>query len=213
MLGTSRQRTIVASTKIATARPRPNSCRPTMLPATKPENAAHMMIAAAVMIRPVRSSPWATAVALSAPVVPGLAHPRDEEDLVVHREAEEHREEEDRDPALDLAELVQPEEALADAVAEEDDEHPVGRRDREQVQEHRLQRQEQRAEGPHQQEVGEDEHRRDQRDEVGVGLVEEVDALAGPAADEHGRRRRETRVRDQRAPRSRRTNACACGKP
>ncbi len=96
-------------------------------PATKPENAAHMMIAAAVMIRPVRSSPWATAVALSQAVVPGLAHPRDEEDLVVHREPEEHREEEDRDPALDLAELVEPEEALPDAVAEEDDEHAVAR--------------------------------------------------------------------------------------
>ena len=67
MLGTSRQRTIVASTKIATARPSPNSCSPTMLPATNPENAAHMMIAAAVMIRPVCSSPSATAVALSAP--------------------------------------------------------------------------------------------------------------------------------------------------
>ena len=69
-----------------------------------------MMIAAAVMIRPVRSSPWATAVDVVAAVVPALAHPRDEEHLVVHREAEEHREQEDRDPALDLAELVEPEE-------------------------------------------------------------------------------------------------------
>ena len=67
MLGTSSERTIVASTRIATARPSPNCCRPTIRPATKPENAAHMMIAAAVMIRPVRSSPWATAVSLSAP--------------------------------------------------------------------------------------------------------------------------------------------------
>ena len=57
MLGTSSERTIVASTRIATASPSPNSCRPTIRPATKPENAAHMMIAAAVMIRPVRSSP------------------------------------------------------------------------------------------------------------------------------------------------------------
>src|SRR5215218_3186253 len=35
-------------------------------------------------------------------LVPGLAHARDQEDLVVHGEAEEHREEEDRDPRLDL---------------------------------------------------------------------------------------------------------------
>ncbi len=67
MLGTSSERTIVASRKIATARPMPNSCSPTIRPATKPEKAAHMIIAAAVMIRPVRSRPCATAVSLSAP--------------------------------------------------------------------------------------------------------------------------------------------------
>src|SRR5579884_1979681 len=66
-LGTSSERTTVASTKIATASPSPNSCRPTMRPATKPENAAHMITAAAVMMRPVRSRPCATAVTLSAP--------------------------------------------------------------------------------------------------------------------------------------------------
>jgi len=56
---------MVASTKIATARPKPNSCRPTTRPAMKPENAATITIAAAVTIRPVRSSPSPTARALS----------------------------------------------------------------------------------------------------------------------------------------------------
>src|SRR5206468_6791329 len=63
--GTRIARTIVASTKIATARPIPNSCRPTTRPATKPENAATITIAAAVTIRPVRSRPRPTERALS----------------------------------------------------------------------------------------------------------------------------------------------------
>ena len=213
MLGTRMQRTIVASTKIATARPSPNSCRPTMFPARNPENAAHMMTAAAVMIRPVRSSPWTTAALVVGPLVPCLPHARDEEDLVVHREAEEHREEEDRDPALDLVELVEAEQALADPEAEEEHEHPVGRSDREQVQEDGLERQEQRPERPHQQEVGEDQHGADQRDEVGVGEVKEVDTLG------RARRRRARGSSPGSRPtgmivlRSRFTNACDCGKP
>src|SRR6266536_5578070 len=42
-------------------------------------------------------------------VLPRLAHAGYEEHLVVHREAEEHREEEDRDPALDLRRVVETE--------------------------------------------------------------------------------------------------------
>ena len=55
--GTRIIRTTVASRNIAAASPTPNSCRPTKLPAMKPANAATMMIAAAVMIRPVCSRP------------------------------------------------------------------------------------------------------------------------------------------------------------
>ena len=128
MLGTRMQRTIVASTKIATASPSPNSCSPTMLPARKPgERGAHddrrRGDDPARPLEPVRDRRLVV-VAL----VPRLAHAGDQEHLVVHREAEEHREEEDRDPALDLVELVEAEQALPDAEAEEDDEHPVARR-------------------------------------------------------------------------------------
>jgi hypothetical protein len=63
--GTSTARTTVASSRIAAERPSPNSCRPTKLPVRKPANAAIMMIAAAVMMRPVCSSPKATACSLS----------------------------------------------------------------------------------------------------------------------------------------------------
>ena len=76
-------------------------------PATKPENAAHMITAAAVMIRPGPLEPVRDRRLVVVALVPRLAHARDEEHLVVHREPEEHREQEDRDPALDLGELVE----------------------------------------------------------------------------------------------------------
>ena len=121
MLGTRMQRTIVASTKIATASPSPNSCSPTMLPGEEArEGGAHDDRGGgddpAGALEPVRDR-GLVVVAL----VPGLTHARHEEHLVVHREAEEHREEEDRDPALDLVELVEAEQALPDAEAEEDE--------------------------------------------------------------------------------------------
>jgi hypothetical protein len=109
--------------KIATASPRPNSCSPTIEPARPLEALRHRL--------GVREA-----------LVPELAHARDEEDLVVHREPEEHREEEDRDPRLDLVELVQPDEVGADPVLEDDHDHAVGGADCEQVQEHGLQGQE-----------------------------------------------------------------------
>ena len=92
-------------------------------------------------------------------LVPGLAHAADDEDLVVHREAEEHGEQEDRDPALDLREAVEAEHVAVRPRSGTRHEHAVAGRDREQVEQHRLQRQEQRAERPHQQQVGEREHR------------------------------------------------------
>lgn len=63
--GTSSARTSVASRKIAAASPTPNSCSPTNRPKPNPENAAIMMIAAAVMIRPVCWRPYATACSFS----------------------------------------------------------------------------------------------------------------------------------------------------
>ena len=119
-------------------------------------------------------------------VVPRLAHPRDEEHLVIHREPEQHGEQEDRDPAFDLIDLVQPREAVAEAPAEEDDEHPVARRDREQVEDHGFQREQQRAERTHQQQVGQHEHRQHEPGEGAVGDVEEVHALRRTAAGKHG---------------------------
>ena len=120
---------IVASTKIAAARPKPNSCSAATRPATKPRNAATMMIAAAVMIKAGPLEPVRDGGRVVLPGVPALAHPRDEEDLVVHREPEEHREEEDRDPPLDLRHRVDvAEERVPGAVLEDEHEDPVARR-------------------------------------------------------------------------------------
>ena len=129
-------------------------------------------------------------------LVPGLAHPRHEEDLVVHRQPEQHREQEDRDPAFDLRELVQAGECVAEAPLEEDDEHSVARAHRQQVQQHRLQRQDQRAERTHQQQVRQHEHGEHEPRERVIRPRQEVDALRRPAACEHARVRREVGPRD-----------------
>ena len=58
--GTSTERTIVASRKIATARPKPICCISTRLPAANAPNTATMISAAPVMIRAVACRPTAT---------------------------------------------------------------------------------------------------------------------------------------------------------
>ena len=85
-----------------------------------------------------------------ARVVAGPSHASrirtDEEDLVVHRQPEERREEEDGDPALDCAGLLEPERARPDAPLADEHEHAVDRGNGERVQEHRLQREHERPE-------------------------------------------------------------------
>ena len=64
--GTRTIRTMVASTKIATARPSPNSLiARSSMPSTKDRKTVTMMAAAAVMTRAVAASPLATARLLS----------------------------------------------------------------------------------------------------------------------------------------------------
>src|SRR4029450_4047690 len=116
--------------------------------------------------------------------VPLLTHAADEEDLVVHREAEEHREEEHRDPALDLVELRQAE-RLSGAELEGRHEDPVGSGDREQVEDDRLEREEQRAERPDEQDGGEEQPGEDEPGDRAVGDVEEVDTEGWAATCQH----------------------------
>ena len=77
--------------------------------------------------------------------------------MVVHREAEQDHEQEHRQPGGDPAVRVEVEQVLAPAPLEHRHQHPVGGRDREQVQDDRLHRDHDRAERDQQQ------HEREQR--------------------------------------------------
>ena len=87
----------------------------------------------------------------------------------------------------------------AGAPAERHHEQAVGRADREQVEDHRLERQEQRAERAHEHEVGDGEHAEHEPGEDAVGAVDEVDAGRRPAARVHARAA-EARPRDVAVP-------------
>src|SRR3982750_649104 len=69
--------------------------------------------------------------------------------------------------------------------AEDDDEESAGRRDREDVEEHRLQRQQQRPERAQEQEVRRRQHREDEPREVRVRALEEVASLRRRSADRY----------------------------
>ena len=89
----------------------------------------------------------------------------------------------------------------------------VGRGDREQVQQHRLQRQQQRAEGAHQQEVGQHEHGEHEPREHVVRAVDEVHALRRAAAGEHAHAAPASAPPGRSSPRSRWTKSCAGSSP
>ena len=91
-LGINRPRTIVASMMTPSASPAPISCSPATCPATSPESAPTMIKAAALTTRPVWVSPSDTADLLSLLTSQAPRIRSDEEDLVVHREAEGRRE-------------------------------------------------------------------------------------------------------------------------
>ena len=98
------------------------------------------------------------------------------------------------------------------AVLEEEDEQPVRRADREQVEEDRLQRQQQRPEGAHEQQVGEHEHAEHEPREGAVGDVEEVDPARQAAARVDRHVLGEARA-GMISPRSRSTKSIASGEP
>ena len=95
--GTSTIRTIVASTRIAVAMPMPISFRNTSGLSAKAPKTATMIAAAAVITRAVRARPSVTALGRVAVAQVLLAHAREQEHLVVHREAEQDREHDHRD--------------------------------------------------------------------------------------------------------------------
>ena len=160
--GTRSMRTMVASKRIAVARPVPiifivrsNSSM------NDPKTTTMIAAAAVITLRGRRETVGdrGPAVAGAAPL---LTDPGEEEHLVVHREAEHDREQHHRDPRVDrprchARDVAQP------APLEQRDHHAVRGADREQVHEHGLQRHEQRPEHEHQQQERQRRARRRRR--------------------------------------------------
>ena len=102
--------------------------------------------------------------ALARPValVVGLVDPAEQEDVVVHAQPEQDREQHDRQEGDDRDARVGADQARADALLEHGHDHAVGGRDRQQVEERRDERDPQRAEHHHQQQHREADHERDE---------------------------------------------------
>ena len=103
--------------------------------------------------------------------------------MVVHREPEQDHEQEDREERRDAAGRVEPEELLPPAVLEDEHEDPVGGRDGEEVEDDRLRRDHERAEGEQEEQEREARARTRTRRGDGLHLVVEVLRLGGEAAD------------------------------
>src|SRR4029450_13476652 len=102
--------------------------------------------------------------------VGGLADPREQEHLVVHGQAEEHREEDDRHRRGDQVRPFQVEQVLEPAPLEHRHHDPVGRADRQQVHHGGIQRHRDGAEHHHQQQERRGQGRGDE-DGQGVGQL------------------------------------------
>ena len=90
---------------------------------TKAAKTTTMIEAALVIVPAVTAMPRATAARGVEPAVPRLLDPREDEQVVVHRKAEQDREDEDRDPALDDPAGHDPELLGEPAVVEDQHQH------------------------------------------------------------------------------------------
>ena len=146
LAGTRIERTIVASISTATPAPKPISWNITRSPAAKPANTATMISAAPVISRPVERTPKHDGLRVVVGLVVALADAAQQEDVVVHREAEEDGEQEDRQPGLDALDLLEAEQAGADALLRHQHEQPVRGAHGEQVHDDGLDRHDDRPE-------------------------------------------------------------------
>ena len=100
------------------------------------------------------------------PVVMGLVvallDPREQEHLVVHRQAEDDRQDQRRCQRVDIADVIEADQAVGPAPLEHDHQHAVGRAHGQQVHHDRLQRQHDRPHQHQQHEVAEEQD--EQRD-------------------------------------------------
>ncbi len=89
-----------------------------------PPKTATMINAAPVMIFAVACRPTATDSRLLLRLVVVLPDPAEQEDVVVHAEAEQHREEEERQPGLDRSTCWKPKKSGTVALLEDEHEQP-----------------------------------------------------------------------------------------
>ena len=145
------------------------------------------MSAALVTSFPVRARPSSIARSVEPRLVVRLAHPREHEDLVVHREAEEEREDHQRDPRRDRLRRRDVPERRAVALLEDEDDDPVRRAERDEVEDRGLDRQHDRAERARQEDERQEENEREDVDEVPVDGVDEVAVDGRQAAERRAR--------------------------
>ena len=119
-----------------------------------------------------------------AGLVVALSDPAEQEHLVVHREPEEHGEEEQRHPRLDRVRLLEAEQIGADTFLEDEHQQAVRGADREQVERHGRAGHHDRPEDDGEQHERQREHERDHPRRGVDDRVEVVDVLRGRAADE-----------------------------
>src|SRR6188472_464208 len=112
-----------------------------------------------------------------------LAHLGQQEDLVVHREAEEDREHQQWHEADDRDRVVEPDQRGTPAELEDSGDDAVGGGDRDQVHRRRLDRHQQRAEGEQQDDEAEADDDRDHQRQLVADLGREIDVAGGLAAD------------------------------
>ena len=122
-----------------------------------------------------------TASCVEPEAVVALLDPAHQEHLVVHRQPEQHREEEERHPGVDHVRVLEAEQAGAVAVEEDERQQAVRGAHREQVEQDRDERDDDRAERDREQDEAQPEHEeQDVRSRVRHG-VEVVDVLRGDA--------------------------------
>ena len=124
-----------------------------------------------------------------------LANPREQEDLVVHREPEHDGEQHQRQHRLDRP-AVDADEVGAPAPLEDRDEHAVGRADRQDVHDDGLERHEERSEDHHQEQERQRQHGAEEDERAAGEEVGEVDVGGGRPGDLDVERRAGDRGRD-----------------
>ena len=135
-----------------------------------------MMSAAPVMMRLVAFSPTATASTTPVGAVEVLAYPAEEEHVIVHAQAEEDAEQEQRHPGFD-GRLLEAEQLMSYAHLEDEHQHAVRGADRQKIHEDGRERDYDRSKDQHQQDEGQTQHEGDH------GRRERVHEMHGVAVE------------------------------